>query len=163
MNPLSETLAVSASGMHAQAFRLRLVAENIANADTPGYRRKIVSFQPTSFMGVERAGDGGFGAVVSPRALSGSFGREGAVLFPEADRVNLVALGPVSLDRSPLPEIFDPGHILADDSGKYLGSNVDLVIEIADSREAARSYEANLRLFEQARTMAQNLLGLLRR
>ena len=126
MNDLIRTLAVSASGMEAQSNRLRHVSENIANADTPGYRRKTVDFQAA--MG-------------------------------EA----LVRTGPVRLDERPLPLIYEPGHALADDSGHYQGSNVDLVVEIADSREAQRSYEANLRMFDQARQMSASLLDLLRR
>ncbi len=69
----------------------------------------------------------------------------------------------VRLDRSELTRIFDPAHPLADASGHYDGSNVDLVIEVADAREAQRSYEANLRLFDQARQMSQSLFELLRR
>ena len=71
--------------------------------------------------------------------------------------------GPVRLDQRELPRIHDPGHILADETGHYEGSNVDLMIEIADARAAQRSYEANLRLFDQSRQMAQSLIGLLRR
>jgi flagellar basal-body rod protein FlgC len=52
---------------------------------------------------------------------------------------------------------------MADASGYYDGSNVDLVVEIADAREAQRSYEANLKLFDQARQMSRGLLDLLRR
>lgn len=124
MSGLSATLAASAAGMQAQATRLRHVAENIANADTPGYRRKTVAF--------EGGGEG-------PRT------------------------GPVQLDPRALPRIHDPGHILADETGHYDGSNVDLMVEMADARQAQRSYEANLRLFDQARQMNQSLLGLLRR
>jgi flagellar basal-body rod protein FlgC len=69
----------------------------------------------------------------------------------------------VRLDRSALRDIYDPGHPLADETGHFQGSNVDLVIEIADAREAQRSYEANLRMFDQARQMAQSLFELLRR
>lgn len=127
MSGWHNTLATSAAGMQAQATRLRYVAENIANADTPGYRRKTVAFEP--------AGPRGEG----------------------------VRTGPVRLDPRDLPRIYDPGHILADETGHYLGSNVDLMIEIADARQAQRSYEANLRLFDQARQMNQSLLGLLRR
>lgn len=126
MNDLSTSLAFAASGMEAQATRLRLVSENIANADTPGYHRKLVSF--------DDAMDSG-----------------------------LVEVGPVRLDRADLPRIYDPGHPLADANGYYDGSNVDMVIEIADAREAQRSYEANLRLFDQARQMTQSLFELLRR
>ena len=71
--------------------------------------------------------------------------------------------GPVRLDRRDLVRIYDPGHPLADESGHFDGSNVDLVIEIADAREAQRSYEANLRLFDQARQMTQSLFEILRR
>jgi len=126
MNDLSTSLAVAAAGMEAQANRLRHVSENIANADTPGYRRKTVAFETTP--------DGG-----------------------------LVRAGPVRLDRSELPRIHDPGHPLADAAGYRDGSNVNLVLEIADAREAQRSYEANLKLFDQARQMTQSLFDLLRR
>jgi flagellar basal-body rod protein FlgC len=125
MSDLIRTLSLSASGMEAQAMRLRHVSENIANADTPGYHRKTIAFRELA---------------------------EG-----------LVAPGPVRLDRSALQDIFDPGHPLADETGHFQGSNVDLVIEIADAREAQRSYEANLRMFDQARQMAQSLFELLRR
>lgn len=118
--------AISASGMRAQALRLRLVAENIANADTPGYRRKLVPFEPSRDTG-------------------------------------LVQPGRVRLDAKELPRIHDPSHPMADDHGYYDGSGVNLVIEIADSREASRSYEANLRVFEQSRKMAASTLDLLRR
>ncbi|WP_417599283.1 flagellar basal body rod protein FlgC [Pararhodobacter oceanensis] len=133
MSSLESTLALSASGMQAQATRLRHVSENIANVDTPGYRRKTVPFESMSL-----PGDG----LSQPSGV-----RSGAVL----------------LDRKPLPQIYDPGHILADESGHYLGSNVELMVEIADAREAQRSYEANLKMFDQARQMSQSLIGLLRR
>ena len=56
-----------------------------------------------------------------------------------------------------------PGNPLAGEDGYYDGSNVDLVVEIADAREAQRSYEANLKMFDQTRQMSQSLLDLLRR
>jgi flagellar basal-body rod protein FlgC len=126
MTDLIKSMAVAASGMKAQSQRLRHVSENIANADTPGYHRKTVSFRA---------------------ALE-----EGSV-----------KPGPVRLDRRELVQIYDPGHPLADETGHYDGSNVDLVIEIADAREAQRSYEANLRMFDQARQMTQSLFEILRR
>lgn len=126
MTDLIKSLSISASGMEAQAQRLLHVSENIANADTPGYHRKTISFQDA----VDGAG---------------------------------VTAGPVRLDRSELTQIYDPGHPLADDTGHYDSSNVDLVIEIADAREAQRSYEANLRLFDQARQMTQSLFEILRK
>jgi flagellar basal-body rod protein FlgC len=130
MNEMMKTMAASASGMAAQATRIRLSTENIANADTPGYRRKTVSFEET----FQRAGD--------PRA---------------------VATGPVRLDQGELVRVYDPTNPLAGDDGYYQGSNVDLMVEIADAREAGRSYEANLRMFDQARQMASDLLNLIRR
>lgn len=126
MSDLLKSLSYAASGMEAQAMRLRNVSENIANADTPGYRRKVVSFQ-------------------------------------EEMQSGQVKTGPVKLDRSELLRVYDPGHPLADETGYYDGSNVDLVIEIADAREAQRSYEANLKMFDQARQMTQSLFDLLRR
>ncbi len=74
-----------------------------------------------------------------------------------------VALGDATLDESDPERIFDPGNPLAGADGYYDGSNVDMVVEIADAREAQRSYEANLKLFDQARQMSQSLLDLLRR
>ena len=130
MDGLHQSTTVSASGMRAQADRLRLVAENIANADTPGYRRKL-----TTFEGVVTAG------------------RE----------TGQVKTGPVELDRSALERVYDPAHPLANEDGYFDGSNVDLIFEIADAREAQRSYEANLRMFDQARKMRSSLFELLRR
>lgn len=125
MADLLNSLSLSASGMEAQARRLRHSTENIANADTPGYRRKITDFRT--------AADG------------------------------TVVPGPVRLDPSDLERIHEPGHPLADAAGYHDGSNVDMVVEIADAREAQRSYEANLRMFDQARQMTQGLIDLLRR
>jgi len=130
MSELMKIRALATSGMEAQAARLRHVSENIANTDTPGYRRKTASFEDV---------------VVDGR------------------RTGEVQIGRVELDRTELTQIFDPGHPLADENGHYDGSNVDLVIEIADAREAQRSYEANLKMFDQARQMSSSLLELLRR
>jgi flagellar basal-body rod protein FlgC len=125
-NDLISSLSFAAAGMETQAMRLRHVSENIANTDTPGYHRKVMT-------------------------------------FAEAMDTGLVEPGKVRLDRRELVKIYDPGHPLADETGHYDGSNVDLVIEIADAREAQRSYEANLRMFDQTRQMAQSLFDLLRR
>jgi flagellar basal-body rod protein FlgC len=127
MSEFSDALNISASGLKAQATRLRHLSENISNADTPGYRRKTVSFE--------------------------------TALRSEAE----VRTGPVRLDPSDLERVFDPTHPLADASGHYQGSNVDLLIELGDAREAQRSYEANLKMFEQARKMSSGLMELLRR
>ena len=119
-------LTYSASGMQAQSDRLRHVSENIANVDTPGYRRKLISFQEQLDTGE-------------------------------------VGVGPVILDQSQLDKVYDPGNPLADQTGHYDGSNVDLVVELADAREAQRSYEANLKVFDQARQMTEGLYDILRR
>lgn len=79
------------------------------------------------------------------------------------DSVSMVETGRVRLDRTELERVFDPTHPLADESGHYDGSNVNLLIELADAREAQRSYEANLKMFEQARSMSSSLMQLLRR
>ena len=126
MTDLSRALSASASGMEAQAHRLRHVSENIANVDTPGYRRKQISFEQSL--------------------------EDGAV---KASKTRL--------DQTELQRLYDPSHPMADESGYLDGSNVDLVIEIADAREAQRSYDANLRLFDQARQMTQSLFDLLRK
>ena len=79
------------------------------------------------------------------------------------DVTGAVEIGQMRLDDSPLHEVFDPSHPMADDQGYYQSSNVDLLIEIADAREAGRSYEANLKMFDQVRQMSSALLELLRR
>jgi flagellar basal-body rod protein FlgC len=125
----SDAMSVASSGMKAQASRLRHVSENIANTDTPGYRRKTVSFEET---------------------LRGP--AQGSV-----------TVGNVRLDPTDLGSVYDPSHHLADANGFYDGSNVNLLIEIADAREAQRSYEANLKMFDQVRQMSTSLMDLLRR
>jgi flagellar basal-body rod protein FlgC len=130
MSDFTHSLQVSSSGLKAQSARLRYLTENIANADTPGFRRKLIPFETVLV-------DGG--------------------------QVGAVKLGRVTLDRSDLAQIHDPSHPLADETGHYQGSNVDLIIELADAREAQRSYEANLKMFEQAREMSSGLMDLLRR
>lgn len=130
MNPLNKAMSSAASGMDAQAFRLRVVSENISNADTHGYQRKLLSFK----------------SIVDN--LSGAGG---------------VAVGGVSLDSSEGEQQFDPGHPLADENGYVTFSNVEMMTELADAREAGRSYEANLATFKQAREMYGSLIDLLRR
>lgn len=125
----SQAMSVASSGMKAQANRLRHVSENIANSDTPGYRRKTVPFE--------------------------------AVL--RGENAGQVRTGRLQLDQTELERVFDPNHPLADAAGYYDESNVNLVLEIADAREAQRSYEANLKMFDQVRQMSSALMELLRR
>ena len=74
-----------------------------------------------------------------------------------------VTTGLMRLDQSELEVIYDPSHPLADANGNYQGTNVNLLLEIADAREAQRSYEANLKMFDQIRQMQQGLMDLLRK
>lgn len=128
MSDLTKSMGAAASGMQAQAARLRLSAENVANADTPGYRRKTVPFKTVhAAVGV------------------------------------VVATGRVQLDTRELPKVYDPAHPMADEQGFYEGSTVELMVELADAREAQRSYEANLKMLDQARSMTASLIELLRR
>jgi flagellar basal-body rod protein FlgC len=78
-------------------------------------------------------------------------------------KTGAVQSGPVELDKTPTKQVYDPGHPMAGDDGFYNSSNVEIMIEIADAREAQRSYEANLKMFDQARQMSTSLLELLRR
>ncbi|MEM7546458.1 MAG: flagellar basal body rod protein FlgC [Pseudomonadota bacterium] len=130
MSNLLRSMTAAGSGMDAQSTRLRLVSENIANADTPGFRRKTISFE---------------------------------ALTNRPDDARAVATGRVSLDESDLERVFDPAHPLADGDGYYDGSNIQLMIEVADAREAQRGYEANLRMFDQSRQMLTSLFDLLQR
>ncbi len=130
MHDLVKAMSSAASGMGAQSMRLRLIGENLANSDTPGFHRKRVSFE---------------------QALDRATGAE------------TVRPGRVNLDQSPMRESYEPGHPLADARGIVTYSNVDPLIEIADAREAHRSYEANLSLFDQARRMYGAMLDLIRR
>ena len=128
MSDFGSALSVTSSGLRSQAACLRHGSENIANADTPGYQRKTVSFEADT-----------------------------------STRDGQVSVSPVQLDRTEGKKIFDPSHPMADATGNYLGSNVDMIIEIADAREAQRSYEANLKMFDQTRQMSSSLMELLRK
>jgi len=134
--PLSQAMSTAASGLHAQATRLRLVAENLANADStaavPGgspYQRKVMSF--------DQAVDKVTGA---------------ATVMP----------GPVTTDPTAFPTMYDPSHPAADANGYVSMPNVSSDIETADMRESERSYEANLQVLAQARTMYGKTLDILK-
>ena len=133
---LFKALKVSASGMDAQAMRLRVVAENLANRDTtastPGgdpYRRKTITFEAR---------------------LDRSLGIE---------TVRVKRLG---RDESPFGTRFDPGHPAADENGYVKVPNVNSFIEVMDMREAQRSYSANLAVLEVTRGMLIRAIELLR-
>ena len=133
---LMESLMISAAGMRAQGQRLRVVAENLANADSvsevPGgdpYRRKTISFK---------------------NQLDRELGME------------TVQVSKVGEDPSDFRMKYDPGNPAADTKGYVKLPNVNSLIEMTDMREAQRSYEANLRAIEVARTMLQRTIDLIR-
>ena len=127
MDSLKATMMQAVSGMQLQSKRIDISSQNVSNADTPGYRRKILS--------VEQA----------PTAADAFIATR------------------IELDQTEGERSYDPASPLADAEGYVTASNVSLVTEIADMREANRGYEANLNSFRQARSMYQSLLDILRR
>jgi len=133
---LYKAMSVSAAGMKAQGARLKVIAENMANAnttaETPGdmpYRRKVVTFQN---MMDRQAG------------------------------VDTVRVAKVDVDKSDFQRRYDPSHPSADSEGYVLLPNVNPLIEAMDMREAQRSYEANLSVIEASKTMLNRTVELLR-
>ncbi len=132
---LTKALIISASGLTAQGTRMRVIAENLANANSTSstngepYRRKIISFRNE----LDRQTD-----------------------------VNMVTVDRLSLDQSEFGKKYDPGHPSADADGYILTSNVRSLIESMDMREAQRSYEANLNMIGVTKDMLQRTIELLR-
>jgi flagellar basal-body rod protein FlgC len=131
-----KTLMISAAGLKVQSGRMRVIAENIANADSAPrtqtedpYRRKI----PT----------------VRSR-------------FDEELGARVVQLGRVERDRSDFDERYEPGHPAADARGMVRYPNVSTLVESVDMREAQRTYEANLNVVSATRTMLQRTIDILR-
>ncbi|MBI1406818.1 MAG: flagellar basal body rod protein FlgC [Caulobacter sp.] len=129
------TMRIATSGLRAQQARMRVIAENMANANstarTPDgdpYRRQVSVFQP-------KAIDGGQG-------------------------VQLARIEPDSRD---FKMTYDPGHPAANADGYVKTPNVDPLIEALDLREAQRAYEANLNVIETARSMEMRTLELLKK
>ena len=133
---LMKTLMIAASGLKAQSGRMRIIAENLANAgstattpDGDPYRRKMVTFENV-------------------------FNRElGA---------NEVRTGRITLDKTDFSTRHDPGHPAADERGYVKMPNVSSLVEMMDMRQAQRSYEANLNVVRSARGMAMRTLDILR-
>jgi len=131
-----KTLAVAASGLRAQVGRMRIISENIANADsvsqTPGgdpYRRRIVTFSS------------------------------------ELDRTlgaHVVKLGGVETDNSDFEIKHEPGNPAADKNGDVKYPNVNALVEMTDLRDAQRSYEANLNVITATRRMLQRTIDILK-
>jgi flagellar basal-body rod protein FlgC len=131
-----KSISIAASGLRVQAGRMRIIAENIANADStaerPGaepYRRKI----PTFHTEIDRA--------LNART---------------------VTLGPVRTDPSEFRSKYEPGHPGADPAGNVKYPNVNPLLEMTDMREAQRSYEANLNIITATRRMIQRTIDILK-
>ena len=131
-----KSLSIAASGMRAQAGRMRIIAENIANADSTAesakgdpYRRKV----PTFRVDVDRD-----------------------------THARVVALGGVKTDQSAFRLKYEPGHPAADANGNVKYRNVNPLIEMTDMREAQRSYEANIEVIGATRRMIQRTIDILK-
>jgi len=136
VDPLGASLHIAGSGLAAQSTRLRIVSENIANAQSTGsasgadpYARKTVTFESE----MDRA---------------------------SGDR--LVSVKSIGTDQTPFRVEHQPGNPAADEKGDVKLPNVDLLFEMADMREANRSYEANLQVVKQTREMLSQTIDLLR-
>ncbi|MBN9071596.1 MAG: flagellar basal body rod protein FlgC [Rhizobiales bacterium] len=136
MDALTTALKVGASGLAAQSERLRVVSENIANAQSTGkapgadpYRRKMITF-----------------AAELDRASGGS----------------MVDVTGITRDPSPFQMEYQPGNVAADDKGYVKMPNVSPLVEMADMTEANRSYEANLQVIRQARDLISMTIDLMR-
>lgn len=133
---LARSIIAAASGLKAQAGRMRVIAENIANADsTTGspdidpYRRRIPTFQ--------------------------------AALDRESG-TRTVELGRVAVDRGEFTQRYEPGNPAADARGYVKYPNVNTSVEAVDLRDAQRSYEANLNVITNTRRMIQRTIEILR-
>jgi flagellar basal-body rod protein FlgC len=131
-----KSIAIAASGLRAQAGRMRIISENIANSDStapaPGaepYRRKIPTFRSE----IDRALD-----------------------------ARVVALGGTKPDSSDFRVKHEPGHPSADENGNVKYPNVNALVEMMDMREAQRSYEANINVISASRRMIQRTIDILR-
>ena len=130
------SLRIAATGMHAQTARMRVIAENIANADSAGkapgdepYRRRIPTFQAH---------------------------------FDQEVGGQVVEIGRLAFDQSDFTSRYEPGHPAADASGYVQYPNVNTLIEAVDMRQAQRSYEANLNVVTVSRQMLGRTLDILR-
>ena len=135
IDPLQELLKVAASGLEAQTIRMRVASENIANADSTGTTP---------------------GANPYARKMV-TFSSE----LDEASGAALVRVKGIDADVSNFRVEHDPSHPAADANGNVKYPNVNVITEMADMREANRSYEANLQVFKQARDLVSMTISLL--
>ncbi|MDB5371632.1 MAG: flagellar basal body rod protein FlgC [Belnapia sp.] len=133
---LDSALRISAAGMQAQATRLRVVAENLANSDSTGqspgadpYRRKTVTF---------------------------------ANRLDRSSGAQTVQIRRICTAPGEFPQQHDPAHPAADARGYVKRPNVDNLVEVMDMREAQRSYSANLSVLETTRGMLTRTIEALR-
>jgi flagellar basal-body rod protein FlgC len=136
MSEFSKAMTIAASGMLAQNVRLRVISENIANSESIGTTPGGNPYQ-----------------------------RQTVSFRNELDRklgANLVELDRIGRDRSAFPIRHDPSHPAADADGRVKLPNVKPLIELMDLRQAQRSYQANLRVVDVARTMVSRTIELLR-
>jgi flagellar basal-body rod protein FlgC len=131
-----KSISIAASGLRAQAGRMRVISENIANADSTAtaaggdpYRRKIPTFRTE----VDRAMD-----------------------------VQVVSLGRIRPDPTDFRIKHEPGHPSADANGNVKYPNVNSLVETMDLREAQRSYEANINVISASRRMIQRTIEILK-
>ncbi|RDI54853.1 flagellar basal body rod protein FlgC [Microvirga subterranea] len=136
IDPLQASSRLAGAGLEAQSARLRVISENIANAQSTGktagsdpYARKTITFRSEL-----------------DRALGASS----------------VQVKEIGVDQAPFQVEYDPGNPAADERGFVKMPNVNMLVEMADMREANRSYEANLQMMKQARSMITSLIDLLR-
>jgi flagellar basal-body rod protein FlgC len=131
-----KSIAIAASGLRAQAGRMRVISENVANAES-----------------------------TAPRAGANPYRRKIPTFRSEMDRAldaKVVALGPVRTDSSDFRTKYEPGHPAADGNGYVRYPNVNSVVEMTDMRDAQRSYEANLNVIGATRRMIQRTIDILR-
>ncbi|MNL32788.1 Flagellar basal-body rod protein FlgC [compost metagenome] len=136
MDPLTSAMKVSASGLQAESTRLRIVSENIANARSSG---DVPGADPY-------------------RRKTISFAAE----VDRASGASLVEIERLGTDDSDFTIEFDPGNPAADEKGMVKMPNVNILVEMADMREANRAYEANLQTIKQSRDLISQTIDLLR-
>jgi flagellar basal-body rod protein FlgC len=136
MNDMLKSMSVAASGLQAQGTRLRVISENLANA---GSTAEVPGGDPY-------------------RRKTVTFAAE----LDKAIGAEEVKVRRVGTDPAPFREIYEPSHPAADANGHVKLSNVNMLVELADMREAQRSYEANLNVIGATRRMIQRTIDLLR-
>ena len=131
------SLYIAAAGLRAQSGRMRIIAENLANADS-----------------------------VSATGNGEPYRRRISTITSEFDRelnATVVKLGDPVADQADFRLNYDPGNPSADKQGYVRLPNVNALVEMMDMRDAQRSYEANLQVMEGARAMLTRTIDLLRR